>query len=210
MVLDQDTMQRITTALKFCAEAFKICMGSFLVVFVPRQCGDHTCSIAENVELSSSSDLHAACLLSNATTCALFVALYAVELKRENFCIEFLDVDEKKSLENLDDEIEQYPEIKQKMFAFNSRYFLASAAVCVVVPINVALSLADLSAHWDGSPTLSPLISFLLLIGMKLYSSAHVSREAVLHEKAFSAYITQPLVYNTIDSDFSSSVAGRA
>ena len=48
MKLDVDSKQRIMTAFYMILEFYKIIMGTFLVVFVPQQCGDQLCTATEN------------------------------------------------------------------------------------------------------------------------------------------------------------------
>ena len=46
------------------------------------------------------------------------MAFYYTEI-REEWCIQYLDIDPDKANENLDDEIEQYPELKEGMAKLN-------------------------------------------------------------------------------------------
>ena len=67
--------------------------------------------------------------------------------------------------------------------------------------LNVCVSLADISDRWAGAATLTPLLSYILLVFMKLFSAKAMSKSAVTDERAFSAYLTGPKTYNTIDED---------
>ena len=68
--------------------------------------------------------------------------------------------------------------------------------------LNTGISLYDLSTHWAGSPTLTPLLSSILLVFMKLYGSYFVAGSSLENERAYSAYMSGPKTYNAIDSDF--------
>ena len=44
--------------------------------------------------------------------------------------------------------------------------------------------------------------SFSLLVGMKLFNSYTVAKNSVLYDKMTSAYMTEFVSYNVIDSDY--------
>ena len=146
--------------------------------------------------------MHRVALGFNSFCFVLFLNLYRVELQRENWCIKYLDIDVDKAIENLDDEIENYPVIKQEMAALNKSYKNAVMVCGGSAILNTGISLYDLSTHWAGSPTLTPLLSSILLIFMKLYGSYFVAGSSLDNERAYSAYMSGPKTYNAIDSDF--------
>ena len=174
-------------------------MASFLTVFVPRDCGDGVCTLTDN--LTEVSPLHTLSITTNAAAFASFFVFYSIELRRENFCIEFLDVDDEKAIDNLDDEIENFPEIKENMLAHNKRYRKVTLMCAVVHATNVCVSIIDLTWNWAGAASLTPLLSYVLLATMKLFQALEVSKKAIESEKAFSGYLSTPVIYNTIDAD---------
>ena len=98
-------------------------MGTFLVVFVPQQCGDDVCSLSDN--FSNDALLNRAALACNFAAFATVLGFYAVEIKRENWCIQYLDIDPNRSNNHLDDEIEGYPVLKSEMASLNKQYLCA-------------------------------------------------------------------------------------
>ena len=199
MQLDADNKQRVKAALAFGLEFYKVLMGTFLTAFVPRVCDGTVCTVSENIyddEL-----LHRIAISFNAFSFLTFLAFYYSEIRREEWCIKYLDIDPDKANENLDDEIEEYPEFKQAMMKLNSSYANSTKFCGAVQVANIGLSLADISSHWAGGATLTPLLSYILLIFMKLFQAYTVSSIAVKDERAFSAYLTGPKTYNTIDED---------
>jgi len=199
MKIDRDFKERIQTTLLFVVEFAKVSMGTFLVIFVPRKCENDSCLIKDN--LTENSSLHFIALISNAITFAFFVYFYFVEMVRENFCIENLDVNDEKPLDFLDDEIEKYPKIKKQMIYHNKKYLIVGKFLIFFNFSNVAVSLADLANSWNGNASLTPLFSYVLLISQKLATSIKTARDAIRHEKALSAYSRTPVVYNDIDQD---------
>ena len=128
MALDEDTQQRIKGSLTFGLEFYKICMGTFLTVFVPHQCIEQTstgeltkiCTISHNVYHGDA--YHRVVIWCNMVAFVLFLAMYRSEVKRENWCINYLDIDYTKPSDHLDDEIEQYPKFKKTMRQLNINY----------------------------------------------------------------------------------------
>ena len=111
MKVNIDTMQRIKGGGIFMLEFYKILMGTFLTIFVPRDCGSRVCTLTDNYK--DDEIFHRCVFILNCVSFFTVMVLYYSEIKRENWCITYLDIDENKSLENLDTEIERYPEIKK-------------------------------------------------------------------------------------------------
>ena len=195
MKISIDTKQRIQSGLTFCLEFYKVLMGSFLSVFVPQQCGDHLCSMTETVQREL------ACFVINVISCISLMYLYFIELRRENWCITYLDIDPALPNNNLDTEIETYPKIKDEMKKINTKY-RRHALVCLVFQgFNVLVSTVYIGLHWSGATALAPLIGYIILMCTKLYSTMFISNSSLKKERAFSAYLTISKTYNTIDED---------
>ena len=196
MKLDVDTKQRIQSGCLFLLEFYKVLMGSFLVLFVPQQCGDHICTFKENVENET------ACVVINILSCVYLLYLYLIELKRENWCIKYLDINPNKPNNNLDIEIEEYPEYKKNMLQINKKYKKNSLNCIVLQGVNITLSVVYIAQHWAGTIALAPLISYVILVISKLYNTFFISNASIKEERAYSAYLTISKTYNTIDADF--------
>ena len=113
MKLSVDSKQRVTTTCLMFLEFYKILMATFLVLFVPQKCEDEVCTITEN--FYKRDPAHLAALISNFTTFVSVLYFYYIEMKRENWCIKYLDIDLTKPNNYLDDEIEAYPKYKKQM-----------------------------------------------------------------------------------------------
>ena len=205
--LDEDSQQRVKGFATFLLEFYKVCMGSFLTVFVPHKCSidpstentSSICSISHNINHGDA--YHTCVLWINLVAFALFMTVYRIELKRENWCINYLDIDSTKSAENLDDEIEDYPIIKKEMHELNTKY-QKYVKICIKTQfVNTILSITDVGRSWAGSASFTPMLSYVLLIAMKLYSMNHIANNSIDKERAYSAYLTEPKTYNTIDKD---------
>ena len=141
-------------------------------------------------------------LVVNFVSCIQLLILYALEIKRENWCITYLDIDPKKPNNNLDTEIEHYPNIKSQMSQINKNYKKFSLICVISQSFNIMVSVVDLGLHWYGSVSLSPLIGYVILMLTKLYNTYFISTASLKKERAYSAYLTISKTYNTIDEEF--------
>jgi hypothetical protein len=199
MQITTDNKQRLKTGAGFILEFYKITMGAFLAIFVPRLCSDGPCSISQN--MGDTSLFHLIAVGLNMLSFLFFLNLYRVELKRENWCIKYLDIDPEKPNEHLDDEIEKYPDLKLQMVKLNKSYKNSTIACAAMQLANMGVSIGDIGDNWAGAASLTPLISYILLIVMKIQNSYFVADEAIKTERAYSAYMSGPKTYNTIDED---------
>ena len=198
-MVSTDTKQRLKGTSKFVLELYKILMGTFLSLFIPQKCGNEMCSLYYNAH--NTNLLHTVTLVYNAICFTFFMMLYTTELKRENWCIKYLDINPEKPIENLDDEIEDYPTLKAQMKTLNTMYRLQTE-VCILLQVsNTVISVLDLSNRWAGSSSLTPLISYSILVFSKLSTTHMIADASIKKERAYSAYLAGPKTFNVIDKD---------
>lgn len=200
MKVDPDTKQRIVTTFSMCLEFYKVLMGTFLVIFVPQQCNDKICSMNEN--FFNGTTLNSMGNISNFITFTSIGTLYFIELKRENWCIQYLDIDDEKSTNNLDTEIEAYPKYKAEMARLNTHYIRSVYAALFMMFSNFIISGVTVYQSYAGTNSITTFLSFFMLVFMKLYSSWTVGALSIKNERANSAYMKEPKTYNTIDEDY--------
>jgi hypothetical protein len=200
MKLSIDSKQRITTTLLMFLEFYKILMATFLVLFVPQKCEYEVCTVTEN--FLKRDPVHFAALISNFITFSSVLNFYMVEIKRENWCIQYLDIDISKPNDYLDNEIEAYPKYKKQMNLLNKRYLKSMYISSTLLVINFGLSGAAVGFDYVGTNTVTTMLSFFLLLSSKLYSAYSTGTESVNKERALSAYMKTAKTYNTIDDDY--------
>jgi hypothetical protein len=200
MKLTVDNKQRLTTAFLFILESYKIVMGTFLTIFVPQECNQETCTILQNIQ--NNTVLHRIATISNLISFIVFIAFYSIELKRENWCIKYLDIDDNKASNNLDTEIESYKDIKSNMNKINKHYKIITSICIGTQIINISLSVADILHQFNGISTITPLLSYVILIAIKLIMSYNIAYSSLKDERAYSSFMKISKTYNTIDDDF--------
>ena len=200
MKVDVDTKQRLTTALIFLTEFYKVLMGTFLGVFVPLKCKDELCTVNDNIYTDDY--YHMVTNIYNLISFVIVIAFYIVELRRENWSIEYLDIDESKALNHLDDEVENYPLIKANMRKLNIHYYNMIHLAIFMLVTNFCLSGVLVGFNYYSINTLNSILSFFMLVFMKLNKARTIASTSLKNEMVCSGFLTAPKVYNTIDVDY--------
>ncbi len=199
MKISPDARQRLMASVSCLIELYKVTMGTFLVLFVPQDCRGTVCGVLDN--LTESNPLHRVALGANVTTFLGMLFLYFVEILREDWCITYLDINPEKPNSNLDKEIESYPKIKMVMERYNHAYMDSFYVACGLVMINFCISATVVVHNSVGIQTYVAMLSFLVLLSGKMYSTYTVGVMSLEEERTFSAYLTIHRTYNTIDID---------
>ena len=207
---DVDFVQRVKVTGIFCLQIYKILTGTLLTIFVPQSCEtflletntteNRVCTLTQNYE---NNDLyHQKTMYWNITTMVLFLGYYMIELKRENWSIKYLDIDNDKPDNSLKEIIKNEPKLDKVMDRLNIYYYNFLLATIFAYTVNVGLMIKILYTDYHGSSTVSCFMSFVLLVLMKLYNSFVVARESIKNDKMMSAYMSEFVSYNVLDSDY--------
>ena len=202
MKMDVDMKERMSITMLFFLQSYKILMGSMLLFFVPQSCGEdnHVCNMTE--VLNRDTYINNFTIFMNAFTTFTFVIYYLVELKRENMCVQYLDIDQNHGDNNLSKELINYPFIKNKLTTMNILYYYSSLLTLNTYAINLFLSTYVLYKNYHGLNTATSFTSFIMLILIKLYNSFYISKDSKVNNNALSAYMTEFQSYNVIDKDY--------
>lgn len=195
-----NTQQRFIVIGMFIFEFYKIVMGTFLTIFVPQQCDYGTCKIYDN--LFRNSIFHIVANFCNTITFITVCNLYWIELKRENWAIEYLEIDEGKPFCNLIDEVENYPFVRDDMNKINKNYLKHVYITIFVASINFIISAFSIYENYAGLNTITSFITFLVLIGIKFSNAYEVANESNEFSAVLSAYMKAPRIFNTIDERY--------
>jgi len=210
-MIDEDIVQRIKVAGIFLLQVYKVTTGTMLSLFIPQSCEDNSltnttesgsriCSLQENYE--NADGYHQTVVYWNAFSFLTFFTYYMIELRREEWAIKFLDIDNDKPDNSLKEIIVKEPKLDKTMDRLNLWYYRTLLFNCGVYGINLGLSAKLVKDGYHSSSTLSCFASFSLLVLMKLYNSLEVARQSVKNDKMMSAYMSEFVSFNVLDKDY--------
>ena len=217
-MIDEDIIQRIKVAGIFLLQVYKVTTGTMLSLFIPQSCstdvvdsginnsvsmpndGSRICSLKENFD--NADGYHKTVLYWNAFSWVTFFTYYMIELRREEWSIKYLDIDNDKPDNALKEIIVKEPQLDKKMDRLNLWYYRTLLFNCGVYGINLGLSAKLVKDGYHSSSTISCFASFSLLVLMKLYNSLEVARQSVKNDKMMSAYMSEFVSFNVLDKDY--------
>ena len=207
-MFDIDFIQRVKVSGIFCLQIYKILTGTLLTLFIPQSCEitinnttqNKICSLEQNYE--NSDVYHQKTLYWNIITMTLFIGYYCIELKRENWSIKYLDIDNNKPDNALKEIIIKEKKLDNEMDRLNKYYYYTVLTTAFAYFINLLLMIKIINDEYHSSSTISCFISFTLLVLMKLYNSFTVARESVKNDKMMSAYMNEFVSFNVLDADY--------
>ena len=212
MKVDQDIIQRIKVMGIFMLQFYKVLTGTMLTLFVPQACesieysegsGENSiriCTITDNFE--NNEIYHKLTLYWNSISFFCFIYVYILELQRENWSIQYLDVDKDESDNALKSIIVNEPKLDKKMDRLNKLYFYGLSVTSVVYMINILLMINILYQDYHSASTLSCFFSFTLLVTMKLYNSLSIAYKSFKDDTMLSAFLTEFVSFNVLDKDY--------
>jgi hypothetical protein len=195
---DQDFNQKVAVSITVVLELYRVLVSSFLVLFVPQKCDDHVCSLSENMVLEH--DLYNAGLVFNFITMASFLAMYTLEIKRENRLITYLEVNKSVASDNnsVGTALEKLPQDKRDSIWQLDKYYMYSGRASIVIfIINTILSGFVVYEYYLDSQTTSTYITNILFMVTKLadvYANVNTDKNVF-----YSAYMKGKIQYNDVD-----------
>tara|TARA_B100000427_G_C15442018_1_gene565596 strand:+ start:303 stop:941 length:639 start_codon:yes stop_codon:yes gene_type:complete len=207
-MFNQDIIQSIKVTGLFFLQSYKMITGTMLSIFIPQKCEivinnttqSNVCTLSENV--NNDQPYHQLTFYWNCITLVLFIGYYIIELKREKWCIKYLDIDNNKPDNALKSTIQLYTSLDSKMDRLNKWYYNILIITMIFYSINIILMIKVINDNYHSSSTLSSFISFVLLVLMKLYNSYIVANQSVKNDKMMSAYMSEFVSFNILDKDY--------
>jgi PKD repeat protein len=201
VVDNQDTNQKIGVAATVAVEFYRALVASFLILFVPQDCGGHVCSFSENAQ-TGPDPLYNAGFAFNCITMAAFAILYYAEVRREGKLIAYLDVNPAKPSDNAAvgvvlGELPKY--CSEAILYYDSLYIKAGYTVIVCFAVNTVLSgLVVYKYYLDDKTTTTYITSVLFVIQKLIQVYATLKTEKNVF---YSAYLSGKIQYNDVDKD---------
>jgi len=199
-MIDEDIVQRLKVGAIFILQVYKVATGTMLSLFIPQSCGDRICTLRENYE--NKEPYHQTALYWNMFSMFTFFLYYFVELRREEWAIKYLDIDNDIPDNALREIIKTEPVLDRKMDRLNRFYFNTLIFNIGVYTINIGMTFKMIVDKYHSISTLSCFASFSLLVYMKLINSFIVAYESVHNDKMMSAYMSEFVSFNILDRDY--------
>lgn len=197
---DQDFNQKLNVGITLILEIYRVLMGAFLVVFVPQKCAETICSTSQNINRDDA--LSQTAISFNMLTALSFLALYFVEVKRENKMISYLEVNKFTPTDNdaVGIALEKLATGKKAVIWDYDRYYQKSGYVSTVAfTLNAILSFIVLYNNYLDSKTITVFLTNILLMGLKVadvFSTVNTPKNIF-----YSAYLKNKVQYNDVDPD---------
>lgn len=199
-MIDEDIKQRIKVVGIFFLQSYKILMGTMSSIFIPQHCEDRMCSLTENY--NNSEVYHKTLFYCNSVSMFLFVCSYLIELRREEWCVKYLDIDNDYPDNYLKQIIVKEKKLDKYMDKVNKIYYNTLCLTALIYFINVLMTIKMINTNYHNNSTLSCFASFTLLVLMKLYNSLSVGYQSVKNDKMMSAYMNEFVSFNVLDEDY--------
>ena len=168
-------------------QIYRVTMGTLLSIFVPQKCNEDICTLTDN--FTNNETFHKIVFYFNCFTLLFFMINYSIELRREYWCIKYLDIDSNKSDNALKQIIQNEPILDKQMDKFNRIYYRSCIITLLLYICNACLSIKLVNDHYYSSSTVTSFATFMLLISLKLYNSVVISYNSVHHDKMMSAFL---------------------
>ena len=197
---DQDFMQKVSVLPTFLLELYRVMISSFLILFVPQQCGDHVCSYDENMTLGN--ELYSAGLFFNFITMLSFLIMYFFEIKRENRLITYLEVNKNVPSDNdtVQKMLESLPQEKRNSIWTLDKYYCRAGYISIGCFItNSFLSGFVIYQYYLDTQTTTTFVTNIVVMITKLgevYATVNTEKNIF-----YSAYLKGKVQFNDVDPD---------
>jgi len=196
MQITPDIKKVSKVGLIILVQLYNVCMGSFLLLFVPQKCGDGICFLQDRVYGSNTTAMYLG-ITMNTITFLSFLFTYSWELKREWWCMKHLDIDVMEAIHNLNSILVFRDDLSDQLGYLNRNYLYALQTTAAACTINFISSAYLIAPHYLDISTITSFLSFAILIIYKLWRSYFIGVESRNYNRAISAYRTNVAVFNT-------------
>lgn len=197
---DQDFMQRTNVITTVSLEMYRLMVSSFLILFVPQKCGDHVCSLSEN--MIGDDPLYKSGLVLNFVTMGSMLTMYGFEMYRENKLIEYMDVNPQKPNSNDDVKdamVSMTDKRRSLILSLDKNYQRSAYNSMVFFCANTVLSgFVVYKYYLDNQTTMTFITNILFMISKLGDVYTTVSTEDYVF---YSAYLKGKIQYNDADQD---------
>jgi hypothetical protein len=190
--------QRVILFINLVFELYKLCISSFLIVFVPQLCPDgKECSIYNNIVPRD--NLETAAIAFNASMSVYFVLLFFFERRREKIIMRHLRIcresptDKEHLVKTLCDLQKEH---RKQIILHNNVYREMGKFLIVMFIINVSLSWTVIYKNYLNNNTYIVFTTNALFVIQRIYRVLVITTSGEYN--IYSAYRNENLVYNEL------------
>ena len=192
----QDCRQRIFVGIELLVEIYRVIIGTCLITFVPEICGNTNCGYIWYLSGKTIIDI---AYYMNIGTLSVFLALFVIELIRENRIINYLEVTPLLGTDNekVGEIIQKLdPKKRKRLYCIDTIYISWSTFSLCCFVANTTISGISIIHNLDNK-TITTFITNILFMFTKLYRIYYV----INTEKNvfYSAYMMNFVQFNDLD-----------
>lgn len=181
------------------------CLSSPWFDYPADQPDGHLCSLKENVDWFNFTQRNKNVFLCNICTLIVMLAAQAYFWKREVWMINTLEEDNNVPYNNLQSELDGYPEYQEAVEVYNRGCFYFALSVAILIVVNFGMS-TDFLINGDevynynlGTRTVTGLLTNTMLVSTKVIGYLSYARLSYANNWSISMFTVVPLSYNRLD-----------
>jgi len=176
-------------------EAYRTIISSFLIVFVPQNCGGYSCTILENI--IPKDDLEIAAISINTFMGVYFCLLFSIERARESVIKHYFIADkssptDKEYLVKMLSEMK--PTHRRTILQINRTYRILSQVLLLIFFINAGVSCVVIWKNYLNNTTVTVFITNALFMINRIHKALKITSSGEYN--IYSAYRSDHLLYN--------------
>ena len=209
MHISHDSYEKICILFTLILNSYSVFIGSFYSIFVPQLCpgtvtvgnstftSSHSCTLTENV--TDLIPFNWGVLIFNAITAFVLLVAFGYELYRENWMVDNFDITPDKPENNLEKQIEEHVDIKQRFLEISYNYYILFLLTAAFNLVNMIISaILIFYYYYDSNQSVSTFITNTIIIVTRLVKSINISRINKNDIKAESVFLTQQIKFNIV------------
>ena len=176
-------------------EAYRTIISSFLIVFVPQNCGGYSCTILENI--IPTDDLEIAAISINTFMGVYFCILFSIERARESVIKHYFIADkssptDKEYLVKMLSDMK--PTHRRTILQINRTYRILSQVLLLIFFINAGVSCVVIWKNYLNNTTVTVFITNTLFMINRIHKALKITSSGEYN--IYSAYRSDHLLYN--------------
>ena len=194
---NQDFIQYSMDFVYISYELYRIFVSTLLILFIPQNCNGQICTITQNMSWNNTPHNIAICV--NFSTLCIFSIHYLIEIKREKYLIQYLEVNphNPRDTDSLQSIFELLPfDKKNKITDINFYYKSTSYIVFFLFIINYTVSCVSIYEKSLGYQTVIIVLTDMLFMMTKIYHLYFVINTE--NNIYFSAYLLDRIQFNDV------------